>query len=96
MTAAFEADVHPGTGSPRLRFNFANGWTVSLMLGGGDVTRMRFSYASVAEVERIGEHEGLGRVLEHEASPDEVAAILSEVAERPTIEPLVREVGDAA
>jgi hypothetical protein len=46
--AQFEADICPETGAPRVRFNFANGWSGSLVLRMAAPNGCDFLMASVA------------------------------------------------
>lgn len=48
MSAPFEADLCPETGAPRVRFNFSNGWSASLVLLTGTRDRCHFHTASLA------------------------------------------------
>lgn len=48
MSAPFEADLCPETGAPRVRFNFSNGWSASLVLLTGTRDRCHFHSASLA------------------------------------------------
>lgn len=48
MSAPFEAYLCPETGAPRVRFNFGNGWSVSLVLTTGTRDLCLFHTASVA------------------------------------------------
>lgn len=48
MSAHFEADLCPETGAPRVRFNFGNGWSASVVLLTGTRDGCHFHTASVA------------------------------------------------
>jgi len=81
MSAAFEADLDPQTGAPRVRMNFSNGWSISIVL------MMRPSQtscliASVAACPTGRWGQGKTQLLESEASPEEVAQFAVEVAAR--------------
>ncbi|CAD7335207.1 hypothetical protein FIM10_01930 [Sphingomonadales bacterium 56] len=43
----FEADLDPETGFPRIRYNFDNGWTASMVMHMG-ISTTRSMHASVA------------------------------------------------
>ena len=79
----FEADINPETGSPRLRINFANGWSASVALRA--LTRgdgFRFDGASLACCPTGAWGKGQTELGENEANAEEVAAFLAEVAAR--------------
>lgn len=86
MTTQFEADCEPDHLWPRVRFNFANGWSASVMLR----TRtdcpapqnMMAMTAALACCPTGRWASGLTELGETEASADEVAAYLAAVAER--------------
>lgn len=84
MTMQFEADVCPETYSPRLRLNFANGWSVSIALRQPSLDQSP-SYALAALAACPAGQWGMtGTELgENEASPDEVAAYIAAIAARP-------------
>ena len=71
----FEADLDPETRNPRLRFTFANGRTVSLVLGMGGYRATGFCCAGLAELK----DRKVVRLGEQEASPDEAVRFLLEV-----------------
>lgn len=81
MTKIFEADVCPETKAPRLRLNFSNGWAVSILLRQGNGFDYALASVAVCPSGRWGR--GETAVLENEASPEEVAAIVSAIAARP-------------
>lgn len=81
MSAPFEADLSPATGNPRLRMNYDNGWTVSVVLGMPNEKRTSFGMASVAAWP-TGFMGGNVHILAEEASPDEVVAHITEVMGR--------------
>lgn len=83
MTSAFEADLDPETGAPRVRLNFINGWSISLVLSMPDKSRTRFGLASVACAPTGRWGNGETDLLSHEAFPDEVAAMVFDVSQRP-------------
>lgn len=80
MAKIFEADVCPETKAPRLRLNFANGWAVSILLRQGN--GFDYTLASVAACPSGNWGRGETEVLENEASPDEVALFLHQIANR--------------
>lgn len=85
MTAAiiasdFEADLCPETYRPRIRFNFANGWSASVVFR--DYCDCTSSFASVACCPTGAWGTGQTELGETEASADEVAAFLMEVSQR--------------
>lgn len=82
-TTDFEADLHPQTGAPRIRLNFSNGWSASIVLRNltrGDGTR--FDAASLACCPTGEWLTGQTVLAETEASAEEVAEFLAEVASR--------------
>lgn len=80
MTAPFEADLCPETGAPRVRFNFSNGWSASLVLLTGTRDRCHFHTASLAACPTgqwgNGATELLGNELGSEDVVEELEAIL--------------------
>lgn len=84
MTTQFEADVCAATGKPRLRLNFANGWSASIVLRmeqrGG-----HFAMAALAAYPTDPRGIGATELGESEASPEEVAAYIAEIAARPQV-----------
>jgi hypothetical protein len=83
MTKRFEADVCPETFAPRLRLNFDNGWAVSIVLRMEAKNRCEFAMASLAACPSGRWGTGATELGENEASPDEVAAFIANVAARP-------------
>jgi hypothetical protein len=81
-TARFEADICPETRAPRLRFNFANGWTASVVLRMGRPNGCDFMMASVAAWP-TGMH-GMEKsdFGPTEASADEALRFLDEIQRR--------------
>lgn len=83
---AFEADLCPGTEAPRMRFNFPNGWTASILLR--QLARhgpCNFDAAAIAAWP-TGQHgQGKTEIVETEAGADEIATFLAEVARREPI-----------
>ena len=80
MGARFEADLDPETGNPRVRLNFPNGWTASLVLYEPMQSRCEFLLASLAAFPtgRVGA--GVTELGETEASPAEVVSFLAAVS----------------
>ncbi len=79
MSAHFEADLYPQYGSPRMRFNFANGWSASVVL----YMAMSQNSCDFRPTCPSGKWpQGLTQLGQHEASADEVAEFLAEVASR--------------
>lgn len=85
MTVAFEADLDPDTGAPRVRMNFINGWSVSLVLTTPDKGRTRFALASVAAAPTGHWGTGQTEIISNEAFADEVARFVSAVSGRPAV-----------
>jgi hypothetical protein len=83
LIPGFEADVDPETRSPRLRFNFSNGWTASVVVRTAE-DRITGATARLACWPTAGQEERF-EVGEQEAFPDEVAAYLAAVATRPDV-----------
>lgn len=83
MTKIFEADLCPETFMPRLRLNFANGWAVSIVLRMEAPDGCRFGMASLAACPSGRWGTGVTELGESEASPDEVARYIADIAARP-------------
>lgn len=81
-TARFEADVCPYTAAPRLRFNFANGWTASVVLRMGRPNGCDFMMASVASWPTGMGGQGQTVFGATEASADEALRFLDEIQRR--------------
>lgn len=86
----FEADLTPPNplvpkqagGWPRLRFNFSNGWSASVVIRTGrDKTSAQLAALACAPTSQW--QEGKTELGSQEAFPDEVIAYLAEVAARP-------------
>lgn len=84
--ASFECDLDPETGAPRIRYNFANGWTASMLMRARDASLCDFTAASVAAWPTGQCIKKLAILGETEASADEAIAFLSAVALRPMIQ----------
>lgn len=89
MTKQFEADLDLDNGWPRVRFNFANGWSASVVIRTrndlpmpGPTEAMQAMLAA-CPTGRWGKNET--ELGETEATADEVAAFLAEVAARPAL-----------
>lgn len=82
MATPFEADLDPETGSPRIRMNFENGWSVSIVLMMPDQNRTRFLIASVAACPTGKWRAGKTELLHNEASPERVCYLIDEIAGR--------------
>jgi len=82
MTAPFEADLCPETNAPRLRFNFDNGWSASLVLLETPNDPFRFGIASLAACPVGKWCTGVTQPLGTDLSPEEVAHMLSIIAAR--------------
>lgn len=85
MTKQFEADLCPETKAPRLRLNFDNGWAVSLALRMGSRNGCDFAIASLAACPIVRWGTGVTELSATEASPDEAAAFIAEIAARPPV-----------
>jgi hypothetical protein len=85
MTTQFEADLCPETRSPRIRLNFANGWSASIVLRQGARNGCDFALAALARCPTGRWGTGATELGECEASPDEVAAFIAEVASFPQV-----------
>lgn len=73
MSAQFEADLCPETGTPRIRFNFDNGWSLSLVLRVIRANGCDAHMASVAICPTGQWGTGKTQLLSNEATADEVA-----------------------
>lgn len=73
MSGQFEADLCPETGAPRIRFNFPNGYSASILLRSASRDGCSFGMASMA-VCPSGEW-GTGKtvIVGNELSAEEVA-----------------------
>lgn len=85
MTPSFEADLCPDTRQPRVRFNFGNGWSASLILftnpkGPRPCDAMLCALAAAPTGQWGQDKTELGS---QEAWPDEAIAFLAEIAARP-------------
>lgn len=81
---AFEMDLCPDTHWPRIRFNFANGWSASVVCRVSDHP-CHAQLASVAACPTGRWGEGATELGETEASPDEVARYLAGIQTRSRI-----------
>lgn len=82
MSAEFEADLCPDTGAPRIRFNFANGWSASVVLRMAQSDNCNFMMASMAVCPTGQWGEGKTSILGNELSAEEVAHWLAGMAMR--------------
>lgn len=73
MSAPFEADLCPETGAPRIRFNFPNGWSASLVLRCAAPNGCDFGLASLAACPTGQWGTGRTHIYGNELSPEEVA-----------------------
>lgn len=80
----FEADLDPDTMRPRIRMNFANGWTISIVLSGTANSRSTVFMTSSVAVWPTGLHNtGKTEILAMDAFSDEVADLMAKVKARP-------------
>lgn len=87
MRAPFEADLEPETMRPRVRFNFANGWSASVvLLGETKQEDTYFTCASVAACPTGKWGTGVTELLSEESSPDEVSDLLFETSARSALQ----------
>ncbi len=82
VSAPFEADLDPETGAPRLRFNFDNGWSASVVLTTATRDRCHFFTASVAACPVGQWGKGKTQLLDTEIAADEVACRLDQIRRR--------------
>ncbi len=82
MALAFEADLDPQSHRPRIRMNFSNGWSVSVVLMSPSQNGCEFLCASVAVCPTGQWGEGNTEIVAYEALACEVATILGEVSSR--------------
>jgi hypothetical protein len=88
MRYQFEADLDPGSLSPRIRFNFANGWSGSLVMRGPmSDTGCDTMLASVAACPSGRWQTGVTELGPTEAFADEAVAWLQAVSQRPSPSP---------
>lgn len=88
MTYSFEADLAPDTLQPRIRFNFDNGWSASLLIRTSptakDKERQCSAIMGATAAAPTGQWgEGKTELGSQEASADEVAAFLYNIMIRP-------------
>lgn len=82
MSAPFEVDMLFPSGGCRIRFNFPNGWSASVMLHTfAERSRSGLLYAGLAAAP-LRDWDGPIELHDSEATPDLVAAFLAEVASR--------------
>lgn len=80
-TPEFECDLTPDTQQPRVRFNFPNGWSASLLVRTGtDLTRAMMASVAACPTSRWGEN--VTELLGYELSADEAVMHLAEIASR--------------
>lgn len=83
-TPDFECDLEPETHMPRVRFNFPNGWSASLLIRTGpDFTRAMLSSVAVCPTSLW--NSGNADLVGHELSAVEAVAALDMIANRPTL-----------
>jgi len=82
MIAPFEADLCPDTLAPRIRFNFPNGWTASILLREARPKCAEFRLASMVVCPTGRWGKGETRAIGHELTSDEVAHWLVDTAMR--------------
>jgi len=82
MSAPFEADLCPETGAPRVRFNFSNGWSASLVLLTGTRDRCHFHTASLAACPTGQWGVGKTELLGNELGAEDLVEELHEIALR--------------
>lgn len=84
MAPSFEADLEPRTRQPRIRFNFDNGWSASVVLfthaDGPKPCEAMLAALAAAPTGHWGEN--MTELGSQEAWPDEVIAFLAEIAAR--------------
>lgn len=73
MSAEFEADLCPTTGLPRIRFNFPNGMSASLVLRSPSADGCHFLMASLASCPTGEWGTGKTEIYGNELSAEEVA-----------------------
>ncbi len=73
MSADFEADLDPQTGAPRIRFNFPNGMSASLVLRSPTADQCHFHMASLASCPTGKWGTGKTVIYGNELSAEEVA-----------------------
>lgn len=82
MAISFEADLDPQSGRPRVRMNFRNGWSISIVLMSPDRTGCNFLCASVAACPTGEWGKGKTELLAHEALASELAEMIGQIASR--------------
>lgn len=80
----FECDLEPGTEMPRMRFNFDNGWSASLLVRtGGDPTKAMLASVACCPTGEWGS--GKTELGPTEAFADEAIKWIAQVAARPVL-----------
>jgi len=77
----FEADLDPDTGYPRIRYNFDNGWTASMVLHTYP-SRTRAMYASIAAWPTGKCGQGFTEIGLTEANADEAISWIFAIRQR--------------
>lgn len=85
MPKQFECDLAPETMWPRVRFNFANGWSTSVAIRTEGAAGTEAMLASLACCPTGRWQEGITELGSTEAFADEAVAFLAEVAARPKV-----------
>ena len=80
MSTDFEADLDPQTGNPRVRFNFPNGMSASLVLISPTADRCHFLVASLAACPTGQWGTGKTEIYGNELTAEEVAHWLTHIA----------------
>ncbi|GAA0760664.1 hypothetical protein FHS52_001098 [Erythromicrobium ramosum] len=83
MSAAFEADLCPETGAPRVRFNFDNGWSASVVLLAETGNPCLFHIATLAVCPTGEWGTGVTQLIGTEMGSDGVAQWLAAISVRP-------------
>ena len=82
MSAPFEADLCPETGAPRVRFNFDNGWSASVVLTTSTRDGCHFHTASLAVCPTGQWGTGVTELIGNALGSDGVAQWLGAISER--------------
>lgn len=82
VSAPFEADLCPETGAPRVRFNFDNGWSASLVLLTATRDGCHFLTASLAACPTGQWGSGVTQLIGNELGSDGAAQWLAAIAVR--------------
>ncbi|SFR86819.1 hypothetical protein [Sphingomonas jatrophae] len=84
MTASFETDLVPDTLQPRVRINYANGWSASVVIRTPDAScEAQLAALSACPTGRWSD--GMAELGEQEATAEQVVDFLNRIRNRPSL-----------